>query len=470
MSVTSFRDPDGFVLITDGAVYRVVHQAAASELLDFLATKSGQALLATGKFIESCWAKPEERAGVLARVHQRVEGWSDPSVLRHEPVPFPTFPYEWSRGMLREAGRATLEVSQRLLETGHGLKDATPYNILFRGPKAVIVDALSVEKRQPGDAVWRPLAQLLQTFLYPLQLDAWQGRPVHDTLRGHREGVRLEEAHAWLSWSNRLRPDALRWVSLPHWLDRGGESAGSAPAKRHEPEFAQHLLSSLYRRLDRALEAIPVAESKTDWSDYSAACHYEAESRRQKREFVQGVLDGLPPGSVLDLGCNDGEYSRLAATRHEVVAADLDPVAVDRLWRQASAENLNICPLVMNIANPTPSVGWRNNENRSFIDRAQGRFDCVLMLALLHHLTVTERVPTPMVLDLAADLTKRNVVIEWISNQDPMYRRLLRGREALHSDDTREAFEIACQSRFVIRQRRPLQEGRRWIYELEKKS
>ena len=470
MSVTSFRDPDGFVLIDEGAVYRVVHEATASELLSFLGTGPGRALLATGKFIESCVARPEESAGVLAKVQDRVEGWSDASVLRHEAISFPTFPYEWSRGMLREAGRATLDVAQQLLAAGYGLKDATPYNVLFRGPKPVIVDALSVEKRQPGDAVWRPLAQFLQTFLYPLQLDAWQGRPVHETLRGRREGVRVEEMFAWLDWANRIRPDGLRWTSIPHWLEGGSSETAAEPGKKHEPEFASHLVGGMLRRLDRALEAIPVAESETDWSDYSTACHYEQESRQQKRAFVQDVLARLEPGQVLDLGCNDGEYSRLAAQRHAVVSADFDPVAVDRLWRQAHAEELAICPMVLNIAQPTPAVGWRNRENPSFIERAAGQFDCVLMLALLHHLTVTERVPTTMVLELAADLTKSVAVIEWVSPQDPMYKKLLRGRDALHLGDTREAFEQACQARFAIRQRRSLQEGRRWIYELEKRA
>lgn len=472
MSATSFRDPDGFVLITDGAVYRVVQQAAALDFLSFLESSAGQALIQTGSFIGGRLARPAERRKVLDSVESRVRGWTEPSVLQHDAVPFPTYPYEWSRGMLREAARTTLEVAQGLLATGRGLKDATPYNILFRGPRPVLVDALSIEHREPGDAVWRPLAQFLQTFLYPLQLDAWQNMPVHDTLRGRREGVRVEEAHAWLNWRNRMRAQGLQWITLPMLLDRQSSGAASAAhgSKRHEPDFARHQLKHLFQRLERALEAIPVAESKTDWSDYSTACHYEAESRRQKREFVEGVLNRLPPGRILDLGCNDGEYSRLAARRHQVVSADLDPVAVDRLWRQATQENLDITPLVMNIANPTPAFGWRNGENPSFLDRAAGHFDGVLMLALLHHLTVTERVPTLMVLDLAADLTREVVVVEWVSPEDPMYQRLLRGRDSLHTGDTKEAFEAACQNRFSIRQRKPLLGGRRWIYELEKRA
>ena len=60
--------------------------------------------------------------------------------------------------MLHAAGALTLELAQGALEEGFGLKDATPYNVLFRGSRPVFVDVLSFEAaRSAGcrlDGLW----------------------------------------------------------------------------------------------------------------------------------------------------------------------------------------------------------------------------------------------------------------------------------------------------------------------------
>jgi hypothetical protein len=72
-----------------------------------------------------------------------------------------------------------------------------------------------------------------------------------------------------------------------------------------------------------------------------------------------------------------------------------------------------------------------------------------LFLAVVHHLLVTERVPLAEIVDLAAELA-REVVIEYVPPEDPMFRRLARGRDALHASLTRAAFEAACGRRFEV--------------------
>ena len=57
-------------------------------------------------------------------------------VWEHERIPFPSFPYEWPPEMLEAAGSLTLDLAEAALEEGFGLKDATPYNVLFRGAAA----------------------------------------------------------------------------------------------------------------------------------------------------------------------------------------------------------------------------------------------------------------------------------------------------------------------------------------------
>ena len=472
MPTISFRDPGGFVLQTDSQVFRVVRGEEAAVLSVFLRSKCGRELIDGGEFISSHEAAPSDRQRVLGAVGDRAQRWPDATVLEHQKIWFASFPYEWPRAMLREAARVTLDVSTRLLASGYGLKDATPYNVLFRGADAIFVDALSIEKRDPADPIWRPMGQFLQTFLYPLLLEQATQVPAHETMFGRREGLTPEDLYRRLSWAQRLQPANLRWASLPKWLSGKSRPAEASTyrARRIDPGAARHMLGSTYRSLQRAIESIPVTQdTRSTWSDYAIHCHYEPGSRDAKRSFVSQVLTDLGPGRVLDLGANDGEYSRLAASAgHEVVACDIDATAANRLWLRSKEENLAILPLVCNIANPSPGMGWGNSEQKPLLQRAQGYFDCVLMLALLHHLTVTERVPLPMVLDMASQMSRGSVVIEWVSPQDPFYQALVRGREELHRHDTLEAFEQQCQRRFRVVRKTSLMEGRRWLFHLAK--
>jgi hypothetical protein len=125
-------------------------------------------------------------------------------------------------------------------------------------------------------------------------------------------------------------------------------------------------------------------------------------------------------------------------------------------------------PLVVNIAQPSPATGWENHECPSFLERARGQFDAVLMLAVLHHLMVTDRVPLDSILDLAADLTRDWLLIEFIAPADPMFRRIVRGREELHADLDRARFELAAQRRFRIVRSQALPGSERTLYLLRR--
>lgn len=476
MPQISFRDPEGFVVAGPAAqpVFRVTKQESADRILALLGSAMGKRLVDAGDFIRTGVASPDERQSVLDRAGYagyagHIGQTSSSTVLEHERIWFPTYPSEWTRGMLRESGLLTLRLAETLLTAGHGLKDATPWNVLFRGAKPVFIDALSVEQRQARDPLWRPLSQFLSTFAYPLWLDEWKGVGVHEAFMGRREGWATEEMYQRLSWRDRLRPRALSWITVAEWMRNEAKEASYRPAAAHDEETTRYILGRLFRRLRRMLENSPDGLDRgSHWSSYQTHCHYDREAREAKRVFVAAAMVGAT--HVLDLGANDGEYSLLAAEQGaRVVAVEGDPQAANEIWRHAHRAGLNILPVVMNLAQPTPSTGWRNREQTAFFDRAAGEFDCVLMLALLHHLTVTERVPLAWILDLAADLTRRTLIIEYVSPEDPFYRRLLRGRDRLHTGDTREAFEAQLGHRFLIRRQQPVIEGRRHLYWCEKR-
>ncbi len=471
---TSFRDPDGSLHIVGSQVFRAVYAEAAGVFREFFDSASVQAFIRSGKIIET---QSIQEGAMLPDLRRNTasESAAALSIFEHERVWFPSYAYEWPPEMLFAAGDLTLELATAALEQGFGLKDATPFNVLFRGPKPVFVDVLSFEKRQAGDPRWLPYAQFLRTFAFPLLLAKEFGIRTDAIFISRPEGLEPEEVYRRLNWAKRIRPPFLSAASIPTWLTKRvspDDKKLYKTAHLGSPEKAKFVLEMRFRSARRLLaRAKPRPERSSTWSSYLDHLSYSPQEFNAKSEIVSKWMSEVKPAAVLDAGCNTGHFSEIAAKAGaRVVAIDLDPVVVGRTWQRASAANLDILPLVVNLARPSPAVGWRNAEYPSFLQRTTGCFDTVMMLALLHHLLVTERIPLLEIVDLAAELTKDFLVIEYVSKSDPMFQRLTRGREALHADFTQEVFEAACRRRFTIQEKRPVKGDLRWMYLLRKTS
>ena len=471
---SSFRDPAGRLVVADGRILRWVSHSHRDELEASLASSVVQRRVETGQIISSRVLDPSE-ARELTEWYDLTESVAmarDDIVLDHERVSFPSFPYEWPREMLEAAGRLTLDLAENLLDDGLGLKDATPYNVLFRGAEPVFVDVLSIERRDPNDPLWLPYAQFVRTFLLPLVLQRRFGIPLESLLLGRRDGVEPEEAYRVCGLFAKLRPPMLTLATLPTWLgSRRGDAQLYRKRRVRKPEQARFILRGILGGLRRQLARLKVSgKTRSRWSDYVEAREsYTAQQLGQKTQFIDHVLSKYRPRKLLDAGCNTGQFSLQAArTGVSVVGIDYDPVAVGRLWRQARAERLDVLPLVVNLARPSPAVGWRNGECPAFLDRAHGAFDMVFLLALLHHLLVAERVPLVEIINLTAGLTTDLAVIEYIGPADQMFQRLLRGREALYEQLTTEIFEAAVRTQFQILESEHLTGSSRHLYLVKK--
>lgn len=430
---------------SQGRILRSVAPAAAGRLQDFLLSPLGAELTREGRLIET-WLLP---AGEQAAQGRDAGVW-----FEHRRVPFPSYPYEWSPAMLHAAADLTLTLARRLHEHGLGLKDATPYNILFDGARPVFVDLLSIEDRTPGDPVWRACAQFASTFLLPLALNRRNGLPIAAMLLGSREGVDPEAAWRQLSWAARLRSPFRSLVTMPELLRRLGLVKQDHYAARalDNPEKASFILDFLYARLERQLARFrPARLQHSHWTSYMCQLSYGGPEFAAKQRFVETALAAAAPARVLDIGCNTGAFSVLAARAGaSVVAIDYDEAVIDHLWRAASHDQLDILPLVVNLARPTPAMGWLYSECDSFLDRARGSFDMILMLALIHHLMVSERIPLDQVMEMAASLTTGHAIIEYVDPADPMFRTIARGREHLHADLNLDAFTRSAARLFHI--------------------
>ncbi len=358
-----------------------------------------------------------------------------------------------------------MKLCREAVPEGYLLKDATPLNVLFDGPRPVFVDVLSFDLREPADPIWLAQGQFIRTFLLPLLAHRYLGWPLAAS-QIYRDGYEPSQIAEALGPLRRLNPKLLWPVTLPAWLDRRKSStSASPPAPRtlqRSPEFATEILRKHLRQLARQIDNASTATRESRWSQYtSTAAHYSVEDHAKKREFVERVLRDTRPSAVLDIGANTGTYSMLAASEGaRVIALDTDLAAIDRLWAQAAKESNDVLPLVVNIARPSPGLGWENSESMSFLDRAEQRFDLVMMLAVIHHLLLMDQIPLEQIAALAARLTRRHLLIEWVPQTDPMFRQLLRGRDALYCGLTVDRMRAAFAPHFSVASQCELANGR----------
>jgi SAM-dependent methyltransferase len=395
--------------------------------------------------------------------------------VEHDVIDFPSYPSEWPLEMLCAAAKLTLELCLQALQQCVGLKDATPFNILFQGPRPVFVDLLSFETRDEHDPTWLAHGQFVRSFLLPALLDTRYGIACHTTFLCRRDGIEPEEVYRLLSPLARFTPPFLGNVTMPVLLaGRAEQEPGKVYARKRlsNPDQARFVLQSLFSRLAHTIQTSSRRRHRSNtWTTYNDTCTYTPADTGQKTVFVEQFLKESLPTRVLDVGCNTGYYSFLAARYgSEVVATDLDPEVVGSLWQRAKEEQANILPLVVNLGRPTPALGWSNRERSSFLERAEGYFDAVLMLAVVHHLLVTEQIPLDEIIRQASLLTSEWLVIEYIGPDDIQFKRLLRGREALYGWYDHVTFEKMLNRYFAIIRKKELSGNKRRLYLARKRD
>jgi 2-polyprenyl-3-methyl-5-hydroxy-6-metoxy-1,4-benzoquinol methylase len=445
-SAATFRDPAGQLHLTHAHALRRIHPDAVEETQAFLSSPLRKSLERSGALIATEIVRPRS-----LDAESRGDLW-----LQHPKIDPISYPWEWTTSQWQAAAELTLDMASQAIDAGWTLKDATPLNVVFAGPRPVLVDVLSFERRDARSNIWLAYGQFVRTFLLPLIAEKMLRWPLQATLFS-RDGYEPSDLYAALTPLQRLKPDLLDVITLATlFKDKGGiQKASSNPAAKDssakqrstDPELATHILHKRIARLGKQIRRSASAGSTSAWSQYThSASHYSACDSEAKQEFVKSVLGRCLPGRVLDIGANTGVYSRLAAAAGaEVVALDSDYGAVESLWRNALEQQSSITALVANIARPTPAAGWRNREQLSLLDRLEGKFDLVLMLAVIHHLILREQLPLSHIADLCASLTRRWALVEWVPPSDPMYQEWLRGRDKLYGnlseEDLRRAFE-----------------------------
>jgi hypothetical protein len=454
----SFRDPDSRVFLTEGGdVLRALSPAGWEDWLGLKASSAFAELTEQGRLIGTAEADGVRPAMLSATCA---------GVLRHERVPFVSYPYEWTFGMLRDAALLHLDILDRCLGDALILKDSSPYNIQWRGTDPVHIDIGSFERLRE-DEPWVGYRQFCELFLYPLMFQAYKGVPFQPWLRGALEGIAPGEARAVMSLRDLLRRGVLTHVVLHARLERryaastGREVRGELARAGFRPE----IIRANVRRLRKLVARLRWDRRATAWTGYRQDNSYSEADACAKERFVAMAAARRSRDLAWDLGCNDGAYARtLASHARTVVAIDADHATMDRLYRALAEERQRrVLPLVIDLCNPSPDCGWRGRERGSLLRR--GRPDLTLCLALVHHLAITRSVPLGEIVAWLAELDSP-LVVEFPTTEDPMVQRLLAGkREGLHGDYTREEFERRLTEAFELERHEETPSGHRILYE-----
>jgi SAM-dependent methyltransferase len=466
-SPISFRDPAGRLFDDGQRILRVVSPAAVPTLKRLLDAPWQQKAVAAGRLIPTAVVSATEWPDLAVP--------SGGMVVEH-PRLLASFAHEWPAEMLHAAAELTLDLLAQGLSAGLGLKDATPANVLFHGTTPTFIDVLSFEDRHPNDPQWQAYGQFTRMFLLPLLASRETGLPMAACYAGSGDGLSPEAVYELLGGWRRLMPPALGLVALPTWLARRADRMSETlyePSRVDPPQKARYILDHLLRHLRRSLDQVQPRTRAGIWTGYmqdGRASSYDADGFADKEATIAEWLRRLSPRQVLDVGCNTGHFSLLAASLGAAVTAiDADPAAVTRTWQAARQAGARVLPLVVDICRPTPAWGWRNAESPDFLSRARGRFDHVMLLAVVHHLVLTAGIPISEVLGLVADLTTDTAIVEWVPPTDPMAKVLIRGRTHLESLLTLDSFETACRSAFEVLAKQPVGPHGRILFLLRKR-
>jgi hypothetical protein len=328
----------------------------------------------------------------------------------------------------------------------------------------VFIDVGSFERARPGEP-WLGYRLFCMLFLYPLLLESYRGIPFQPWLRGSLEGIHPSEARSLLRGRDTLRGGVFKHVALHAKLERShADSDKDVRKELRDAGFAKELIEANLKGLQKLVAGLEPDGGPTEWSDYGTTCSYSDEDTRAKEEFVRSAVLSQPRSLVWDLGANDGRYSRIADEGSDyTIALDVDHGVVDRLYRSLAQDgSRTILPLVGDIADPSPGLGWRGRERLPLAQR--GTPDLVLALALVHHLMISRTIPQRKLIDWLADLGSE-LVVEFPDRDDVMVKRLLaRKREGSHPDYTRSTFEQSLRARFDIVSSVELPSGTRALY------
>lgn len=449
---SSFRDPSGFIFTHDREVYRQVNDVYKSAY---------DLLISSGLYDALC-----EKSYMVKHEEMNLEPFCAGNcykTIKPEQISFISYPYEWCFSQLKDAALLTLKIQKMALEHGMVLKDASAYNVQFKEGRPVFIDTLSFERYQDGTP-WIAYRQFCQHFLVPLTLMAKTDIRVGQLLKSYIDGIPLDFAGRLLPFSSRFNVSIFMHIHLHAKSIKKYEDSRVEKKKSSISKFSLFALIDSLSGLIRSLKWKPAG---TEWGEYYQDTNYSEKGFEHKKALINKYVSEIKPHIVWDFGGNTGQFTRIASNRGiSCLCFDIDPAAVEKNYRMVkNRKEKNILPLVLDLTNPSPGLGWGNIERKIISER--GHADLVFALALIHHLCIGNNVPLEDAAEYFA-LHGDYLIIEFVPKEDSQVQRLLSSREDVFDGYNQKNFEEQFSKYYEINEHLRIEDTCRHLYLMKK--
>jgi len=454
----SFRDPSGFLYYRDNQLYRQINHAYSRQY---------EHLIQSGLYDELCdngMIVPHHEVNLdLAYDDQAYK------IIQPQKLPTISYPYEWAFSQLKDAALLTLSIQQAALKKDIVLKDASAYNVQFHHGRPVFIDTLSFDFYEEGRP-WAAYRQFCQHFLAPLALMCRTDIRLNQLLRVYIDGIPMDLASALLPTTSKLN------FSLGMHIHLHARTQKKFAAQTHSSEKVKGSLSkksflALLDNLTSCIQKLVWKPGGTEWYDYyESNNNYGEEGLKEKEILLEKVLRRIAPKTVWDLGSNTGYFSRIAvkAGAENVVSWDIDPGCVESNYRMMVRQKETcLLPLLLDLTNPSPGIGWDNDERLPMQMRAPA--DAVLALGLIHHLAISNNVPLSRIADFFCKLAPW-LILEFVPKEDSQVQKLLATRDDIFTTYNQDCFEEQFKELYTIEESVKVQKTKRTLYCLKRRK
>ncbi len=449
----SFRDPSGFVFFANDSIYRQINSSYQKDYDLLINSGLYKKLTDLGHLIS------HQQIHLTNSLAQQI-------IIQPQKIPFISYPYEWCFSMLKAAALLTLNIQKIALEYNMSLKDASAFNIQFLAGKPILIDTLSFEKYEEGKP-WIAYKQFVEHFLAPLILISMNDIRLNRLSSLFIDGIPVDLTAHLLPLRSYLKPSLLLHIHAHSSSQRKYSEKKLNTTQTHR-SFSRPAFSGLIDNLENTIKNLSWQVKNTQWSNYyEENNNYNQRSLTEKAELIRRFLKPIKPGIVWDIGANTGFFSRVAArNQKQVISFDSDYGALEKNYFQITKDKeKNILPLFCDLTNPTPAIGWANNERLSILQR--GPADTVLALALIHHLAIAQNIPLRYIARLFSQMCKF-LIIEFIPKEDSQIQKLLANRVDIFPDYTQKEFEKVFKEFFQIKDKCPIKQSKRTLYLMNK--
>lgn len=455
----SFRDPIGSVFEYDNRILRIVSKYGEEKYLSI--RNIIQDSIRNNFLIETSEINEE----------QLKKKFNCSFILEHKKIPFISYPYEWSFEQLRQAALHHLNFQIFLLERGFELSDASAYNIQFIGADPIFIDSLSLRKYEDGNP-WQGHNQFCEHFLNPLIFSSEKKISFNNIYRGSFEGIKNSEIMNMLGFLSKIKSTIFFNVLVPNFFDKITKKKKIsenilAKSQTKKKFFKKNAYSWLINSLKKFIINIKSPNIHTFWGRYSEEKTYSEINYEIKKKIVRDFVVKNKLKKIIDIGCNNGEFSELCiqSGSQYVVGFDYDQNSLKKSFLRSKTKKLNFLPLYLDATNPSPNMGWFQNERDGFLERCD--FDGLIALAFEHHLAIAKNIPLEDIVDWLMRIANVGL-IEFIPKDDPTIQIMLALKGDIFLNYTEENFVKFLSSKALIININKIGDSGRKIYEYRK--